>query len=88
MRSLVHVDRQSHLLQVVETLRSPSSFAHTLHCRQQHADQHTNDRNNDEELDERKSKFSFHWRGVGGNVDDLKFPDDYRLTPGLGFYKN
>jgi hypothetical protein len=57
---VIILQRQTVLLQVVTTLRSPRRFARSLHCRQEQRDQDANDRDYHQKFDQRKSNATQH----------------------------
>jgi len=54
--TVIVVQRQTKLLQVVAAAHTGRGFTNLLHCRQQKPNENCDDRDHDQQLDERKSK--------------------------------
>lgn len=55
MQVVVIVQRQTDLLEVILTLRSPGSLSRLLDCRKQQCDEDGDNGNDDEQFDQRES---------------------------------
>ncbi len=64
--TVVIVQRQRDLLEVVGALRAVGGLAHLLHRRQQETNQHRYDGNDDEQLDQRESPSALQSTPVHG----------------------